>query len=106
MPPRATLTPLQPGITLKLCLALFPPLSFNKWPLVDVVNNMVEHERKLEYYSPCPLLLRHHFLFFVIDSREETVLGSIPLPSYVIAPVEPDDHINRKYAFKVTVKWH
>ncbi|XP_047187470.1 pleckstrin homology domain-containing family A member 7 isoform X5 [Scophthalmus maximus] len=34
------------------------------------------------------------------DSREETVLGSIPLPSYVIAPVEPDDHINRKYAFK------
>lgn len=37
------------------------------------------------------------------DSREETVLGSIPLPSYVIAPVEPDDHINRKYAFKVTV---
>lgn len=40
------------------------------------------------------------------DSREETVLGSIPLPSYVIAPVEPDDHINRKYAFKVTLKWH
>ena len=38
------------------------------------------------------------------DSREEAVLGSIPLPSYVIAPVEPDDHINRKYAFKVTLK--
>lgn len=34
------------------------------------------------------------------------MLGSIPLPSYVIAPVEPDDHINRKYAFKVTLKWH
>lgn len=44
--------------------------------------------------------------FFLLDSREETVLGSIPLPSYVIAPIEPDDHINRKYAFKVTVKWH
>lgn len=40
------------------------------------------------------------------DSREETVLGSIPLPSYVISPVEPEDHINRKYAFKVTLKWH
>uniref|UniRef100_A0A3B5LZG6 Pleckstrin homology domain containing, family A member 7b n=1 Tax=Xiphophorus couchianus TaxID=32473 RepID=A0A3B5LZG6_9TELE len=39
---------------------------------------------------------------FVTDSREETVLGSIPLPSYVIAPVEPEDHINRKYAFKAT----
>lgn len=57
------------------------------------------------------LLLHWSFLlisiyFFLIDSREETVLGSIPLPSYVIAPVEPDDHINRKYAFKVTVKWY
>lgn len=36
------------------------------------------------------------------DSREETVLGSIPLPSYVIALVEPDDNISRRYAFKVT----
>ncbi|KAJ8343421.1 hypothetical protein SKAU_G00307500 [Synaphobranchus kaupii] len=39
-------------------------------------------------------------LFYYKDSREETVLGSIPLPSYVITPVEADDHINRKYAFK------
>lgn len=38
----------------------------------------------------------------VSDSREETVLGSIPLPSYVISPVEPDDNISRRYAFKVT----
>lgn len=35
------------------------------------------------------------------DSREELVLGSIPLPSYVISPVGPEDHISRKYAFKV-----
>lgn len=35
------------------------------------------------------------------DSREEAVLGSIPLPSYVISPVGPEDHISRKYAFKV-----
>lgn len=42
------------------------------------------------------------FLRFVsADSREETVLGSIPLPSYVISPVEPEDHISRKFAFKV-----
>ncbi|KAF7245643.1 Pleckstrin-likey domain-containing family A member 7 [Varanus komodoensis] len=34
------------------------------------------------------------------DSREESVLGSIPLPSYVISPVGPEDHINRKYSFK------
>ncbi|KAK7913305.1 hypothetical protein WMY93_013516 [Mugilogobius chulae] len=41
-------------------------------------------------------------LFYYKDSREETVLGSIPLPSYVISPVEPEDHINRKYAFKAS----
>uniref|UniRef100_A0A4W5MTW8 PH domain-containing protein n=1 Tax=Hucho hucho TaxID=62062 RepID=A0A4W5MTW8_9TELE len=36
------------------------------------------------------------------DSREESVLGSIPLPSYVISAVEPEDHIIRKYAFKAS----
>ncbi|GLD61573.1 pleckstrin homology domain-containing family A member 7-like protein [Lates japonicus] len=36
------------------------------------------------------------------DSREESVLGSIPLPSYVISPVGPEDHISRKYAFKAS----
>ncbi|XP_073785614.1 pleckstrin homology domain-containing family A member 7 isoform X22 [Danio rerio] len=39
-------------------------------------------------------------LFYYKDSREESVLGSIPLPSYTIAPVGPEDHISRKYAFK------
>ncbi|XP_059831721.1 pleckstrin homology domain-containing family A member 7 isoform X3 [Hypanus sabinus] len=46
--------------------------------------------------------LSEYCLFYYKDSREETVLGSIPLPSYVISPVEPDDHISRKYAFKAT----
>ncbi|KAK1798087.1 hypothetical protein P4O66_000493 [Electrophorus voltai] len=41
-------------------------------------------------------------LFYYKDSREEVVLSSIPLPSYVIAPVEPEDHISRKYAFKAS----
>ncbi|XP_061750476.1 pleckstrin homology domain-containing family A member 7-like isoform X2 [Nerophis ophidion] len=39
-------------------------------------------------------------LFYYKDSREEAVLGSIPLPSYVISPVGAEDHISRKYAFK------
>ncbi|XP_034089191.1 pleckstrin homology domain-containing family A member 7-like isoform X4 [Gymnodraco acuticeps] len=39
-------------------------------------------------------------LFYYKDSREESVLGSIPLPSYVISPVGAEDHISRKYAFK------
>ncbi|XP_057203488.1 pleckstrin homology domain-containing family A member 7 isoform X3 [Triplophysa rosa] len=41
-------------------------------------------------------------LFYYKDSREESVLGSIPLPSYTISPVGPEDHISRKYAFKAT----
>ncbi|XP_028811670.1 pleckstrin homology domain-containing family A member 7-like isoform X16 [Denticeps clupeoides] len=45
-------------------------------------------------------VLSDYCLFYYKDSREETVLGSIPLPSYVITPVDPDDHISRKYAFK------
>ncbi|XP_060796763.1 pleckstrin homology domain-containing family A member 7 isoform X3 [Neoarius graeffei] len=45
-------------------------------------------------------VLSDYCLFYYKDSREETVLGSIPLPSYVISPVEPEDHISRKFAFK------
>ncbi|KAF0040411.1 hypothetical protein F2P81_006309 [Scophthalmus maximus] len=41
-------------------------------------------------------------LFYYKDSREESVLGSIPLPSYGISPVGPEDHISRKYAFKIS----
>ncbi|XP_047188991.1 pleckstrin homology domain-containing family A member 7 isoform X3 [Scophthalmus maximus] len=41
-------------------------------------------------------------LFYYKDSREESVLGSIPLPSYGISPVGPEDHISRKYAFKAS----
>ncbi|KAF7223941.1 pleckstrin homology domain-containing family A member 7 isoform X6 [Nothobranchius furzeri] len=41
-------------------------------------------------------------LFYYKDSREESVLGSIPLPSYVISPVGSEDHISRKYAFKAS----
>ncbi|XP_034272861.1 pleckstrin homology domain-containing family A member 7 isoform X3 [Pantherophis guttatus] len=45
-------------------------------------------------------VLADYCLFYYKDSREESVLGSIPLPSYVISPVGPEDHINRKYSFK------
>ncbi|KAB5558774.1 hypothetical protein PHYPO_G00021100 [Pangasianodon hypophthalmus] len=47
-------------------------------------------------------VLSDYCLFYYKDSREETVLGSIPLPSYVISPVEPEDHISRKFAFKAS----
>ncbi|XP_042191871.1 pleckstrin homology domain-containing family A member 5 isoform X3 [Callorhinchus milii] len=39
-------------------------------------------------------------LFYYRDDKEEGILGSILLPSFKIGPVSPEDHINRKYAFK------
>ncbi|KAI1896287.1 hypothetical protein AGOR_G00093240 [Albula goreensis] len=39
-------------------------------------------------------------LFYYKDSREESVLGSIPLPSYTILFCTPRECKNRKYAFK------
>ncbi|XP_057606059.1 pleckstrin homology domain-containing family A member 7 isoform X8 [Hippopotamus amphibius kiboko] len=45
-------------------------------------------------------VLADYCLFYYKDSREEVVLGSIPLPSYVISPVTPEDRISRKYSFK------
>ncbi|XP_069764765.1 pleckstrin homology domain-containing family A member 5 isoform X3 [Narcine bancroftii] len=39
-------------------------------------------------------------LFYYRDEKEEGILGSILLPSFKITPVMPEDHINRKYAFK------
>jgi len=50
------------------------------------------------------LLFLFCFLFYSTDSREESVLGSIPLPSYVISPVGPEDRINRKFSFKVRLQ--
>ncbi|KAJ1131409.1 hypothetical protein NDU88_009746 [Pleurodeles waltl] len=39
-------------------------------------------------------------LFYYRDSREETVLGSILLPSYEILPAGPREAKNRKFTFK------
>ncbi|XP_063811322.1 pleckstrin homology domain-containing family A member 6 isoform X10 [Pseudophryne corroboree] len=44
-------------------------------------------------------------LFYYKDEKEEGVLGSIPLLSFRIAPVQPSDNISRKHTFKVTVCW-
>lgn len=45
-------------------------------------------------------LLSDHCLFYYKDSREEAVLGSIPLLGYIISPTGPEDRINRKFSFK------
>ncbi|XP_064140578.1 pleckstrin homology domain-containing family A member 5 isoform X5 [Loxodonta africana] len=39
-------------------------------------------------------------LFYYRDEKEEGILGSILLPSFQIAMLTTEDHINRKYAFK------
>ncbi|XP_016091985.1 pleckstrin homology domain-containing family A member 4 [Sinocyclocheilus grahami] len=46
-------------------------------------------------------VLSNYCLYYYKDSREESVLGSIPLPSYRILYCSPRECRNRKYAFKV-----
>lgn len=82
--------PIQTGATHQLWLTNFS--ADHKFAVTRKRRKNVRRSYKLLFLSVC---------FCSTDSREETVLGSIPLPSYVIAPVEPDDHISRKYAFKV-----
>ncbi|XP_069821088.1 pleckstrin homology domain-containing family A member 7 isoform X2 [Dendropsophus ebraccatus] len=45
-------------------------------------------------------LLSDHCLFYYKDSREEAVLGSIPLLGYTISPTALEDRLNRKFSFK------
>ncbi|XP_040190424.1 pleckstrin homology domain-containing family A member 7 isoform X3 [Rana temporaria] len=45
-------------------------------------------------------LLSDFCLFYYKDSKEESILGSIPLPGYIVSPAGPEDRINRKYSFK------
>lgn len=53
-----------------------------------------------EYYaSKYFVSLIKEYLF--ADEKEEGILGSILLPSFQISVLSPEDHINRKYAFKV-----
>ncbi|XP_058477549.1 pleckstrin homology domain-containing family A member 7 isoform X2 [Solea solea] len=46
-------------------------------------------------------VLSNYCLFYYKDSREESVLGSIPLPSYKILLCSPRECKNRKFTFKV-----
>ncbi|AWP17599.1 putative pleckstrin -likey domain-containing family A member 4 [Scophthalmus maximus] len=46
-------------------------------------------------------VLSDYCLFYYKDSREESVLGSIPLPSYKILFCSPRECKNRKFTFKV-----
>ncbi|XP_028332740.1 pleckstrin homology domain-containing family A member 4 isoform X2 [Gouania willdenowi] len=46
-------------------------------------------------------VLSNYCLFYYKDSREESVMGSIPLPSYKILFCTPRECRNRKFTFKV-----
>ncbi|KAM4712033.1 pleckstrin homology domain-containing family A member 5 isoform 11-T11 [Anableps anableps] len=41
-------------------------------------------------------------LFYYRDEKEESILGSILLPSFHISMLSVDDHISKRYAFKAT----
>ncbi|XP_074441767.1 pleckstrin homology domain-containing family A member 5 isoform X6 [Larus michahellis] len=45
-------------------------------------------------------LFYYRALKLYADEKEEGILGSILLPSFQISVLSPEDHINRKYAFK------
>lgn len=49
-------------------------------------------------------LTAHQLFLTTPDSREESVLGSIPLPSYKILFCTPRECKNRKFTFKVSVE--
>lgn len=54
--------------------------------------------------SSSPVAVLFCFVFLTTsDSREESVLGSIPLPSYKILFCTPRECKNRKFTFKVSV---
>uniref|UniRef100_A0A9J8CV00 Pleckstrin homology domain containing, family A member 6 n=2 Tax=Cyprinus carpio TaxID=7962 RepID=A0A9J8CV00_CYPCA len=46
-------------------------------------------------------VLTDRCLFYYKDEKEEVVLGSLPLLSFKIGPVQASDNISRKFAFKV-----
>ncbi|XP_072521629.1 pleckstrin homology domain-containing family A member 6 isoform X3 [Salminus brasiliensis] len=46
-------------------------------------------------------VLTDRCLFYYKDEKEEVVLGSLPLLSFKIGPVQSSDNISRKFAFKV-----
>ncbi|XP_041946874.1 pleckstrin homology domain-containing family A member 6 isoform X3 [Alosa sapidissima] len=46
-------------------------------------------------------VLTDRCLFYYKDEKEEGVLGSLPMLSFHIGPVQPADNVSRKYAFKV-----
>ncbi|MCI4390120.1 hypothetical protein PGIGA_G00118920 [Pangasianodon gigas] len=46
-------------------------------------------------------VLTDRCLFYYKDEKEEVVLGSLPLLSFKIGPIQPSDSISRKFAFKV-----
>lgn len=55
----------------------------------------------------CTLICWHYARFYFLfgtDEKEDSILGSILLPSFHISMLSVDDHISRKYAFKVTHK--
>lgn len=53
-----------------------------------------------KYVSTCRL-----FSFVAADEKEDSILGSILLPSFHISMLSVDDHISRKYAFKVNTSY-
>ncbi|GAB0177131.1 pleckstriny domain-containing family A member 5 [Grus japonensis] len=55
---------------------------------------------KKRWFVLSDLCLFYYRDYTFTDEKEEGILGSILLPSFQISVLSPEDHINRKYAFK------
>lgn len=104
------ISPLQDSSGLKLwkrrwfvlsnfCLFYYKGMNASRISALHFFSEKSSHVLRL--YSNESLLLFAYCLSST-DSREESVLGSIPLPSYKILFCTPRECKNRKFTFKVS----
>uniref|UniRef100_A0A8C5RH17 Pleckstrin homology domain containing A5 n=1 Tax=Laticauda laticaudata TaxID=8630 RepID=A0A8C5RH17_LATLA len=68
--------------------------------LYDSVCHYLQDSTGMKLWKKRWFVLSDLCLFYYRDEKEEGILGSILLPSFQIAMLSSEDHINRKYAFK------
>ncbi|XP_016305656.1 pleckstrin homology domain-containing family A member 6-like isoform X7 [Sinocyclocheilus anshuiensis] len=78
--------------------------SMRRNPTAEVAQQGWLHKQAssgMKQWNKRWFVLTDRCLFYYKDEKEEVVLGSLPLLSFKIGPVQASDNINRKFAFKV-----
>uniref|UniRef100_A0A671NUW9 Pleckstrin homology domain-containing family A member 6-like n=1 Tax=Sinocyclocheilus anshuiensis TaxID=1608454 RepID=A0A671NUW9_9TELE len=77
--------------------------SMRRNPTAEVAQQGWLHKQAssgMKQWNKRWFVLTDRCLFYYKDEKEEVVLGSLPLLSFKIGPVQASDNINRKFAFK------